>query len=341
MKRSLPLLAAIVATLIIGTAQAGAATVVNGDFEAGTSGWTILQDAGGAGSWTTYNGTKIDDYVVPASHGNTATSFQDYISDAVIYQDVALEPGHSHQLSLNFWVRNLVPLWLDSLPATFDVATAVGELQTARIDVIKGSADPLTTNSADILAPIYTPGPSSPTQQDWTPASADLSAFAGQTVRIRTLFAVTEGSIVLGIDDFAITSKDITPPALSGAKLSSSKYTLGAKKQGFNFKLTSDKAGTATITFTKSAKGKKNGKNCAKPSKKLAKKKNCTRWVTVKGSLSLPVVAGANSLKFNGKVGKRKLGAGTYRATVVVTSATGYQSNPVTKTFKVLPKKKN
>ncbi|MFT4048204.1 MAG: hypothetical protein QM648_00005 [Solirubrobacterales bacterium] len=218
MKKLLPLLCACAALLAIGAGSASAATIVNGDFESGdTSGWTIVHDSGGAGSWTTYDqADTAGDVGLNAPYGqSSALSMQYEISDAAMYQDVALAPGESHVLNLNYWVKNYQPAWLTPDPESFDVETAAGAIQTARIDVIKPTADPLSADPADVLATVFKPQVGSPLQLPWTAGSADLSAFAGQTVRLRALFSVTQNAISLGLDNVSITSKDNVAPVTS------------------------------------------------------------------------------------------------------------------------------
>ncbi|MGH2960112.1 MAG: hypothetical protein ACRDKE_10950 [Solirubrobacterales bacterium] len=343
MKKLLPLVAAIAALLAVSGASASAATVVNGNFEsAGTSGWLIKDVNGSAGSWYPYAGatSPVSGQTVPAAHGNSAMGDQDFISASAIYQDVDLEAGSTHELNLNYWFANNSSAWTIPNPNVFDAVTASETVQQLRVDVIKPTADPLSPDPADVLTTLVFPQVGSAQSADWTAAKADLSALAGQKVRIRAIYSDNAGPLFLGLDDVSITSKDVTAPALSAVKTSTTKYELGTKKPGFTLTFTSSEAASLTAKFTKKGPGKKSGKSCKKPTKKNAKAKNCSRWVAVKGSIALNAVLGANTLVFKGKVGGKKLGAGTYRLTLTGSDATGNKLTPVVKTFKVVPKKK-
>ena len=59
MKKLLLISSMLAALLVAGAAQAGAASITNGNFESGLSGWTIKTDAGGAGTWLGYSGTTV------------------------------------------------------------------------------------------------------------------------------------------------------------------------------------------------------------------------------------------------------------------------------------------
>lgn len=345
MKKLFPLLASITALLAFTAASAGAATVVNGNFETGTtSGWSIKNDAGGEGSWFPYTGTTLPVSGMAEqqpSKGTSVVADQSFISNGAIYQDVALEAGFNHELNLSYWFNNTSGTWASPTPNTFDVSTGDANNQQARIDVIKATADPFSADPADVLSTIIAPQAGSPSAAPWTAGKADLTAFAGQTVRIRGIFADNIGPLHVGLDDVSITSTDVTAPALSSVKTSKTKYELAAKKPGFTLSFTSTEALGLTAKFTKSSKGKKSGKKCVKATKKNAKAKPCTRWVPVKGSISIPVVVGANKFVFNGKIGKKRLAAGTYRLTLSGADAAGNTLAPVVKTFKVLTTKKS
>ena len=116
------LAALLVAVLIATLASSGAeaATVVNGNFESGTlNGWHVHQ-AIGAGNWFAYTGTDAPigkkrpnpaDPVQPPPQGAFAAIADEANPDSLIlYQDIALEPGFSHQLSLLAYYDSYRPI---------------------------------------------------------------------------------------------------------------------------------------------------------------------------------------------------------------------------------------
>ncbi|HEY3830341.1 MAG TPA: CSLREA domain-containing protein [Solirubrobacteraceae bacterium] len=73
---------------------------------------------------------------------------------------------------------------------------------------------------------------------------------------------------------------------------------------------------TTTFTFARQAPGVNKGKACVAPPRRPAvgkHPKRCTRYVSVKGSLSHEDRAGANSLAWNGSLVGRALAPGVYR----------------------------
>ncbi len=82
--------------------------------------------------------------------------------------------------------------------------------------------------------------------------------------------------------------------------------------------------------------GRKVGKSCKPKTKKNRKRKKCTYQKTDTTIRRSGVAAGDLAIAFNGKVGKRKLARGTYRATFVVTDASGNVSTAKTLVFKIV-----
>lgn len=339
LKKLLPLAVIVGALLAVFAASASAATVVNGDFETGDlSGWTLLQDSGGAGTFQTYSGTALDP--LPAAHGtSTAFSSQGFISSGVIYQDVSLEPGMSHVLNLNYWSDNEDSDWVAPSEGTFNLDGISNATQYGEIDVLKAGADPWTADPAEILAKIYAPQSGDPMTLDWTAGSADLSAFAGQTVRIRAVFTVTNAPVLLGLDDVSITSTPLAAPTIAWVGANPNYYRIG-KKLGFSTWYSVSRTSTVTATFTQSAPGKKSGGKCVAPTRKNAKAKSCTRLVTLPGSLTYKGGAGFNKFDFDGTLNGKALPAGKYTITLTAQSADGKLSGPASAKFVALPKRK-
>jgi hypothetical protein len=87
---------------------------------------------------------------------------------------------------------------------------------------------------------------------------------------------------------------------------------------------------------TRKAAGVKSGKRCVAPpkSKHHKKLKKCTRTITV-GRFSTSAVAGADTLRFSGRVGGKKLRPGTYELVANASDATG-KSVPETTGFRIV-----
>lgn len=330
--------AALVAAFAL-TASANAATVVNGGFEAGLTGWNQAIFSAESGSWVAYAGNRplpqSGDFVIAPFAGSGAVSSDEFEnSSSSLYQDVSLEAGFTHKFEYKHGWNNEADNWFTPEPMNFALG-AVEFNQQLRVDVIKPSADPRTTNASDILATSFQTDPTTPLVAEWTDGPAlDLSSFAGQTVRLRFIYVADESYLHHVIDEVKITSTNIKPATVTAAKISTTKLT---EKKSTSVSFASDEPGSATLTLEKSSSGKRVGKKCVRPSRKNRSKRGCTRWVALKGSQTSAVVAGTNKLTVTAT---KKLKPGKYRLKLVVTDNGGLASAPTYKTFTVVAKKK-
>jgi len=214
--RLLPVLALALGALLA-PAGAQAATVVNGDFELGNlKGWQ-KREATEAGSWFAYKGTKAPiggkrtdnsaGPVQPPPQGEFAAVADEANPDAlVLFQDISLEPGQTHLLSLLAFYDSYKPI---AVPAPDTLSIADEQLggqrnQQFRIDVVRPEAPLDSLAPADVLATLFATAKGAPTRMKPTRFTADLSAFAGQTVRLRIAVAATEEVLNAGVDAVAL-----------------------------------------------------------------------------------------------------------------------------------------
>lgn len=208
--------AALVAALAAGTlalpGTASAATIANGGFESGDfTGW--IKAESGVGAWSVYTGTAAPGGLAVGSppegtHG--ATTSQSGAGSHVLYQDVALEAGSTHTLSLSIYWRNNVAFVTPS-PETLSQTGSAN--QQYRVDVMRPSAPVTSVDPADILASVYQSHAGDPLTQTPSQITADLSAFAGQTVRIRIAEVDNQSNFSAALDDVRIDSAPIAAPA--------------------------------------------------------------------------------------------------------------------------------
>jgi hypothetical protein len=140
-----------------------------------------------------------------------------------------------------------------------------------------------------------------------------------------------------------VPPRDRTAPAVSGFAFSPAAFAVGKKAtplvakvvRGSTLKLTLSEAGAVTIKVVRELPGLRSGKRCVAP-KKGKKGKKCTRLKTM-GTLKRTGVAGANKIAFSGRLGKRALGVGRYRATLVVKDVAGNSPRPVVAKFRIIP----
>ncbi len=164
--------------------------VVNGGFETGDfTGWTL--ENSGSGTFVVNNGsffpTSGDGVSAPFGGGFSALTDQGGSGTHAIYQDVPIAVG-SH-LTLN-WVDRI-----HNLNGSFNPP-----LQQYRVE--------FRDLANQVIATPFSTQPGDSSLQDWTPRSVDLSAYAGQTIRIAFVEQDNFGFFNLGLDDVAITAPD-------------------------------------------------------------------------------------------------------------------------------------
>jgi hypothetical protein len=278
-------------------AGADAATVVNGDFETGgLGGWQVHNSFSECGNWFAYNGS-----VTPATgfpffappQGSSAAVTDEHCADtAILYQDVALEPFWSHSLSVNVYYHSREPIFVPS-PNTLEVSNepvlvSIGEEpppvnQQMRVDVLKPTAPIESLDPADILATLFANKNGDPEQMTPTIFTADLTPFAGQTVRLRAAVAAGDYYFYGAIDAASITS---VPP---NSAITRGKLTLN-KSKGTG-KLAISVPGPGTLTEVGKGKTKK--------------VKRASLTATAAGTVKLPLnpnAAGKKVLNSNGKL---------------------------------------
>ncbi len=217
---------AAVVLAIVAPAGARAAGVVNGGFESGTlEGWHV-QRVTESGDWFAYQGADapIGSHrkppaapVQPPPQGQYAATTDEANPDTLIlYQDIALGPG-ADQLSLLAYYNSYKPIAVPA-PDTLSVdEEALGgqKNQQFRIDVMKPSAPLESVDPADILRTLFVTEPGDPRTMSPTRLTANLSAFAGQTVRLRIANAVHEEVFNAGVDAVSVST---TAPGQSASR---------------------------------------------------------------------------------------------------------------------------
>jgi hypothetical protein len=257
----LPVLVTAVALAI--PAASPAATVVNGNFETGSlSGWQVYNSTE-AGDWFTYSVEEAEEeeFFFPPPQGTWAAVTDEESPDtAILYQDIALEPLYSHRLTMTFYYHSWVPIRVPN-PDTLSVTPAPPPeveggptQQQVRVDVMKPSAPIESLNPGDILATLFANRNGDPQTLAPIQLSADLTPFAGQTVRLRIANAVNDEPFNVGVDAVSITSAPLPPPAPPSNVFTKGKLKLNKKNGTGTLSVTVPGAGVLTLTDASSTK---------------------------------------------------------------------------------------
>jgi hypothetical protein len=223
---------------------AAAATVVNGDFETGgLAGWNVHRSAE-TGSWFAYKGAKGSADPIAEARGRkfpqpppqgtyAATSDEITATTMILSQEVALEPGLDHRLSLLAYFNSEVPI---AAPAPDSLSVNEEQLggqanQQFRIDVMRPGSPIESLDTADVLRPVFRTNPGGATSMQPTWLTADLSAYAGQTVRLRIANAANGELFTAGVDAVAI---DSAKPGKRPPSLGSNRFKFGKVKLNRN-----------------------------------------------------------------------------------------------------------
>ncbi len=134
---------------------------------------------------------------------------------------------------------------------------------------------------------------------------------------------------------------DTTAPVIRGLRLTNRRFRLGARAtvgvaaapRGTTFRFTLSEAATTTVTVERELAGRRSGSRCVRPRRGLTRR--CTRYVRSQ-SLTRRRPAGANRIAYSGRVGRRALVPGHYRATLVARDAAGNRSAPARVRFTVV-----
>lgn len=294
----------VAALLVLGAARAGANTAVNGSFETGDfEGWSLVNEPQPeTGSWVVYSDGEGP--VLPPPQGEfAAVTVQSDPGTHILYQDVPIEAGQPY-LSMIVYYDSDGPITLPS-PDTLEASGGGEGNQQYRIDVMNPAAPIGSLAPADIYATVFRTVEGDPGFMDPTKFGVDLSAFAGQTVRLRLAEADNLGFFSAAVDAVATGPVPAPAPPLVPKPaapvpptLPSNAFAIGKLKQN-------KKNGTATLNVTLPGAGTLIATDAKKRAPKRIKKATVASasagTVTLKLKLK-PTSAGKKTLKSKGKL---------------------------------------
>lgn len=219
------LIAGIVGCLgLLAPTPARAAFLTNGGFEAGLTGWTVVNQGSGSffpqtGAASPANGFPVQ---APPEGNNAAITDQSGPGAHVLYQDFVVPVGvTSATLTFQRYIRN------DAGEFTIGeqgLDSTGGANQQARVDILLGSAGDFSVSASDVLVNAFQTVPGDSVTSGYSTVSVDLTAvFAaqgGQTLRLR--FAEVDNQLYFnfGVDavDLVVLAEGVNavpvPPTL-------------------------------------------------------------------------------------------------------------------------------
>ena len=105
--------------------------------------------------------------------------------------------------------------------------------------------------------------------------------------------------------------------------------------QGSAFRFTLSERSTVIMRIDRLASGRRVGRRCLAPTRRLRRRKACTRFVRA-GTLTRGLPPGPRSIAFSGRIGRRALPVASYRAVVTAVDAARNVSRARTVTFDIV-----
>jgi DNA-binding beta-propeller fold protein YncE len=137
--------------------------------------------------------------------------------------------------------------------------------------------------------------------------------------------------------------KDTTAPKVSGFSISHRVFAVAhaatpvsARVRGTAFRFALSEQARVKITIKRALRGRRVGRHCAKPNARNHARHSCTRFVTAGTLRRGSEQAGSDSVKFSGRIGRRALKPGSYRATITATDPSGNASKPRSVSFRIV-----
>ena len=218
---TLVIAASAFALCLVGASPATAAPIIlNGGFEAGFASWTRVDQLGSEGTFHLQSGVLSPENgdPVPAPPGGEYAAMTDAFGPGshALYQDFVVGAS-SATLQFDLFIGNRWDEFYTADPATVGLDFSTVALnQQARVDILRGSADPFSVAASDVLLNLYQTSPGDASVSGYNTFTFDLSAlFAanpGETLRLR--FAETDNVLQFqfGVDNVSLETRSVSVP---------------------------------------------------------------------------------------------------------------------------------
>jgi hypothetical protein len=187
------------------------ASITNGSFDSTLNGWTIIAQPGAFGNWFQTAGSVSQlgnqSILAPSQGDGYAHTAQTGATSQVLFQDIVLEANTQHRLSFDWFTQDWSSFFKDAQSLDKDVFPN----QHFRVDLVQSSfTDWFGDNSsAGVLANLIAPVGDSAPAASWKTLSADLTPWAGKTVRLAFRQVDNQGFFNAGVDAVKVTSTPI------------------------------------------------------------------------------------------------------------------------------------
>ncbi len=125
------------------------------------------------------------------------------------------------------------------------------------------------------------------------------------------------------------------PPVLDRVSLSPRRFRAKGAKRGTRVRFRLSEAAKVTMTIERVLAGRRQGNACRAPSRRNRRAKKCARYLKV-GALAYSAKKGSSSIAFSGRLGRRTLTPGGYRARLRARDKSGKKSAERRVAFRVL-----
>jgi hypothetical protein len=177
------------------------------------------------------------------------------------------------------------------------------------------------------------------------PVSAALGGLAPSTTYHYRLVATSADGSAAGADRTLTTASDGTAPRFLSASIRPRVFAVNGKgaretpvvavARGTTFRFALSEDARVVFTIHRVAPGRRVGGRCVKQTARNRSKRACKRYVKPR-RFAANAKAGANRKRFSGRIGRRALAPGSYRATLVGSDAAGNASKAKRLNFRVV-----
>ena len=139
-------------------------------------------------------------------------------------------------------------------------------------------------------------------------------------------------------------AKDTVRPSVSRFSMTRRRFRVGRSRtprtalapRGTTFRFRLSELATVRIAIQRALPGRRVGRRCRRPTRRLRNRRRCTRFVR-RGTLTRRnLKAGSRRVRFSGRIGRVALKVSRYRATISATDPAGNRSRSRRVTFRVV-----